>query len=416
MTMKEWIESLAQKALNRFSAIWEEIKKPQVIKDSFLSFMYFLKLLVLFVSWFVITGLLYIATKIVGDDKPVDSVDHGWRYNLIGESLYIAAQDCAPKIGLCVPSTPESLRVNPPYQRTADGVFIYTYKFLKSNPDPWQEVERERARRVLQDELEAKYRAYELPPAVYCLPCFPVVIYNVADRGDYAYAYVVWNDNEATARFLERRFNDEHDDDAPDAEQVAPQTRKEMRLFYDKKLFEIGRKFFATFDIEATPMWMLIGASGTGKTVAGKIWLFQIVKFLRENVGIWVLDFKMQDYEFLKGKSQYFAYDQVLDGLRKFYVTVFEARQSGECQDLTPQILVIEELPSFLNSLERKDLDEAKRLIANLLMLGRSRRCHILSISQTGHAEYHGKARDNYTVRVALGRQYLQRGEIHDFQ
>ena len=65
---------------------------------------------------------------------------------------------------------------------------------------------------------------------------------------------------------------------------------------------------------------------------------------------------------------------------------------------------MFDEWAAFLNSLPKKEAEEAKRKLSVLLMLGRSFGIHVLISQQRVDAVYFNAARDNFSVVVGLGR------------
>lgn len=145
---------------------------------------------------------------------------------------------------------------------------------------------------------------------------------------------------------------------------------------------------------------LVIGPTGTGKSVVTKIVTRKIVNCFQDFT-IWLLDFKKFDFQGYAKTPHYYGYTDCLQGLKDYYA-VFKAQQekgvAGE-----PQYLIIDEWGSFITSLERKEAEQAKNMLAELLMLGRAYRFIPIIGIQRPDASYFQGSRDNFHVCLALG-------------
>lgn len=146
---------------------------------------------------------------------------------------------------------------------------------------------------------------------------------------------------------------------------------------------------------------MVIGPTGSGKTYAVKLLLGRISKYV-PGVAVTICDFKADDFQFLRGCNGYYEFLDCKRGLEDFY-HFFLARQQGNNLDRSFCLLVFDEWASFLNNLEKKEAEEAKRQLSTLLMLGRSFNVHVLVSQQRADAQYFSTARDNFSGIIALG-------------
>lgn len=169
-----------------------------------------------------------------------------------------------------------------------------------------------------------------------------------------------------------------------------------------RRLWEQGVKNPVPIDFAKTPHALFIGSSGTGKSYALRL---MIGKIALHEAGsrVWLCDFKGDDdFAFLNGCARYYQYAEVGNGLDEFY-RVFEARQSGEDKSRTPMFFVFDEYAAYINFLDKKPAEEVKRKLSILLMMGRSFRCHCIFAVQRGDAEIFAKARDNFSLIIAMG-------------
>lgn len=144
---------------------------------------------------------------------------------------------------------------------------------------------------------------------------------------------------------------------------------------------------------------LIVGATGTGKTVVLKILLTKIA--IQPDAKIWLLDFKQIDFRTLSDKPRYYGYTDCLQGLEDYYAAFKQQQESGAAG--APQYLIIDEWGSFLLSLDKKTAEQVKARLAELLMLGRAYRFFPIVGIQRPDAAYFAGARDNFQCCLALG-------------
>lgn len=328
------------------------------------------------------------------------------KYGIFTAGLFSVLPHNATVLGIHPPTTIADLCVKNPIISTAAGLDLMSAKMLKSVFALWTPLEGQRKAIILQNLVESAYNGGQMMISVYdCVPNgWPVVVLELVDEGSYVYVNAIWDDGSAAVQqFLITHAQRINQWSAPSQPaQLPPQQSQEIPLVHDLIAWRTGKKLVVYWPYQSCPHGLIVGATGSGKSVAGQVWLVRMVQNIPK-ISLWILDFKGQDYSFLSGKSHYFPYDMVSQGLHEFYHKVFETRQSGATSCATRVCLVIEELAAFLNSLEKKEAEEAKRLLANMLMLGRSFGVHILCTVQRADAEYFGKSRDNFTAVLGLG-------------
>lgn len=144
---------------------------------------------------------------------------------------------------------------------------------------------------------------------------------------------------------------------------------------------------------------LVIGATGTGKTVALKILMSKITKI--PNSKIWLLDFKQYDFRAFAGAPRYYGYMSCVHGLNDFYEAFKRQQEAGEAAE--PNFLIIDEWGAFVMALERQEAEQLKRKLAELLMLGRAYQFFPIVGVQRPDAAYFASARDNFQMCLALG-------------
>lgn len=145
---------------------------------------------------------------------------------------------------------------------------------------------------------------------------------------------------------------------------------------------------------------LVIGATGTGKTVAIKIIMAKISTF-RPDAKIWLLDFKRFDFRGFSGLPRYYGYTDCVQGINDYYDAFKKQQEAGAADG--PNYLVIDEWGSLIMSLDKKEAEQLKGKLAELLMLGRAYQFFPIIGIQRPDASYFASCRDNFNSCIALG-------------
>lgn len=145
---------------------------------------------------------------------------------------------------------------------------------------------------------------------------------------------------------------------------------------------------------------LVVGGTGTGKTVAIKTTLGMIARH-QPNPTFWILDFKQMDFKAYTHLPHYYACADCAQGLEDYYAAFQAAQASGVAGN--PQYLICDEWGFFINRMGRK-ADHYKELLADVLAAGRAY-CFIpiIGIQRSDASYFVGGARDNFSARLALG-------------
>jgi len=170
--------------------------------------------------------------------------------------------------------------------------------------------------------------------------------------------------------------------------------------FYD--LENKGKKLF--IDWGNLPHFLITGASGSGKTFASKYLMASLVA-QKPEIDLFIIDYKGDiDFDFFADFQSCYRFDKAKDGILNF-LEKFHQRQSGADSTRTPLYLFIDEFASFLTVLDKKETEDFKKKIAELLMLARSFNVHlIMALQRADSAYFLNGARDNFPIRLGLGR------------
>ena len=182
---------------------------------------------------------------------------------------------------------------------------------------------------------------------------------------------------------------------------------------YDRDIaYDFQMKLPVESELDSHVHSLITGSSGSGKSVA---LLFLLGKRLQADPDtcIYVCDFKNSaDFRFLAKSNYpyYFAGNDCMSGVKKFYERFNAARQSGETGRRF--LLVFDEYPAFISRLQMQDKQEKTKkagevlnMISEILMLGRGIGYGVWIVTQRADASlFSGGSRDNFMVLLALGR------------
>lgn len=173
-------------------------------------------------------------------------------------------------------------------------------------------------------------------------------------------------------------------------------------ILLDENFLQLNIEKWLMWEHDKAPHAVIIGATGSGKTYFSKLLLGKISLY-GANAEIYVCDFKGDDdFSFLADCKNYYRFMQCAEGLTQFY-TRFTDRQQGKDTSRSMLVLFFDEWASYLNFQEKKQAEEEKKKLSNLLMLGRSFNVHVIISQQRADAQYFSTARDNLNLVVGLG-------------
>ncbi len=176
----------------------------------------------------------------------------------------------------------------------------------------------------------------------------------------------------------------------------------EINILLNEKLGSYGFSHPIKWSTEKAPHIILIGATGSGKTYFSKLLLGKIALHINDSQ-LYVCDFKGdEDFNSLSDCSRFYRYTDCSKGFREFYER-FEKRQKREELSRNAIFLFFDEWASYSNSLNKKILEEEKKNLSILLMLGRSFNVHVIVSQQRADATYFNAARDNFNLIIGLG-------------
>ena len=169
----------------------------------------------------------------------------------------------------------------------------------------------------------------------------------------------------------------------------------------DLSILSQGVKVPVTVDFSSVPHMLIVAPSGSGKTYLLTYILGQIAK---KSVKLILADFKGIDFIEFNDCRNYYKHNSVGEAVD----CVFDELQNRMAHasvnsEYEPIYLCIDEWSGFLSSLSvKKEQDNYKQKLANILMLGRGANIFIIMSLQRADSTYI-TGRDNFGNVVGLG-------------
>ncbi|EGO9190436.1 DUF87 domain-containing protein [Enterococcus faecalis] len=175
-----------------------------------------------------------------------------------------------------------------------------------------------------------------------------------------------------------------------------------INLLIDVDISDSFQKIkYVPLDFSKIPHLLLVGGTGSGKTTFLRL---LIGKLGLQRKQIILCDYKSDPsfFEF-DGLQNYYRADTCKNGFQRVY-DEFVHRQKEFLIDEEELYFIFDEYAFFINRLAKKEAEEIKKQLADLLMAGRTFKIHVIVSLQRGDATYFPfGARDNFGIRLGLG-------------
>jgi energy-coupling factor transporter ATP-binding protein EcfA2 len=152
------------------------------------------------------------------------------------------------------------------------------------------------------------------------------------------------------------------------------------------------------------PNFLVVGKTGSGKSYALAILLGIYTRHI-PNVSITICDYKKSSFAQFADTHNFYGYEDVPSGILAFYKEFCERLEANDVKrNQQVKVLLIDEYGAMIAAQEKKQADELKTMLANMLFMGRSLGIRVLIGVQRADAE-HFKAgsRDQFRAILALG-------------
>ena len=170
----------------------------------------------------------------------------------------------------------------------------------------------------------------------------------------------------------------------------------QIPISYDSILLNhANQRRYILWDTDTHPNLGIIGNSGAGKSYCIRLILGYISKFAGENPKAYIGCYKNS---LVKAPApRYWGYKDTIHALKQFHIE-FESRLQGSpCREF--RLLLIDEYISWLASMEAKESERVKKLIAELLFMVREFNMHIiLGCHRAMAADFSHGSRDNLNI------------------
>lgn len=178
--------------------------------------------------------------------------------------------------------------------------------------------------------------------------------------------------------------------------------------FYESKqitlLHDYEKNERVSISLKEVPHFLICGETGSGKTFFSTF-LTASICAQNSNARLFILDYKNDEsLNQFSHYERYYNYKDCQDGLEKLQ-TLFSARLNGASKDTYPIIILFDELSSYVNSFDKRaDKEKQQKIIAEILMMGRSKHFHLITSTQRPDAElFKLGARMNYSFKYLMG-------------
>ena len=176
------------------------------------------------------------------------------------------------------------------------------------------------------------------------------------------------------------------------------------RKFLKPRIFDVWAEDHFLDDFLSA---LVVGSTGSGKTYFTHQLLGKVVynkEFINEDVKVYICDRKNEDYIQFKNCPNYYGIKAV-DGIKKVHEIFTERLNNEESNDNKETIIcLIEEYALLLNSLDKKEAEDVKNMVADLLFAGRSKKIiRIVSLQRADAIYFPRGAKEQFKKIIMMG-------------
>lgn len=148
---------------------------------------------------------------------------------------------------------------------------------------------------------------------------------------------------------------------------------------------------------------LVVGRTGSGKSYA----LLTILGIYTKipDIRIIICDYKKSSFSQFEESKNFFGYNDVGEGIKAVYQEFSERLQdNNQERNKNKIVLLIDEYGAFISSQDKKNAEQFKTLIGNMLFMGRSLGIIVILGTQRANSElFANGARDQFSAVLALG-------------
>jgi len=149
---------------------------------------------------------------------------------------------------------------------------------------------------------------------------------------------------------------------------------------------------------------LCVGNTGSGKSAAMGVILVSLIRFI-PNISVTICDYKKSSFAQFEGTPNFYGYEDVPDSIRTFYREFTERLEANdEERNSHKRVLLIDEYGALISAQEKKQADELKMKVANMLFMARSLGLIvIIGVQRADSEHFKAGARDQFKATLSLG-------------
>ena len=149
---------------------------------------------------------------------------------------------------------------------------------------------------------------------------------------------------------------------------------------------------------------LVVGRTGSGKSYALAVILGALARY-NPDIRITICDYKKSSFAQYEGTPNFYGYEDVPDGIRVFYKEFTERLEANDVErNKRKRVLLIDEYGALIAAQEKKQADELRTMVANMLFMGRSLGIIvIIGIQRADSEHFKSGARDQFMAILSLG-------------
>lgn len=151
-------------------------------------------------------------------------------------------------------------------------------------------------------------------------------------------------------------------------------------------------------NFSSVPHLICVAPSGSGKTYALTYFLKQIAQ---KPVQLILADFKSIDFSEMSDCKNYYKHNEVGKALEIVHKEMQDRMETPSDNNI-PIYLCVDEWSGYLSSIPKKEMEEYKKMMGAILMLGRGVSIFIIMVLQRADANFI-TGRDNFGNALGLG-------------